>query len=56
MTLHTHRFIATGIFRHAIHGVVEKRRASMRAALRVYEPTGVQAVIERNSHDFKRRS
>ena len=25
-----------GIFRHAIHGVVEKRRASLRAALRVW--------------------
>jgi hypothetical protein len=29
-----------GDFRHAIHGVIEKRRASMRATLRVYEFMG----------------
>src|SRR5262245_55384520 len=42
-TKQTYGFIATGIFRHAIHGAVEKRRAFMRAALRVYGSTGVQA-------------
>ena len=33
----TGRIVDAGIFRHAIHGVVEKRPASMPAALRVYD-------------------